>query len=281
MGISVFAPGFSGSLIAIAMGIYHDLVEILANPLRDMRRNVRFLAPFLIGAGISAVLFVLAFRFLFETYIQATYFLFVGLIAGNLPLILQDLRRHKPRRQHALGGIVTFTIAVALMLLSPLPNGGAAAGAAVIQSGYLFFALGGILAGATALIPGMSISAVLIMMGIYPQLIIAAESLLRLDFTYLPQMLLFLLFVLAGVVLISRGIKSLFKKIPALAYTAVFGFVAGSLVGILIQSFRLYDPNFTWPLGIIMLAAGLGISALFFFLSKSMGKFTVLDSANL
>src|SRR5215510_11894359 len=81
LGLSVFAPGFSGSVIAIIMGIYQDLVRIASNPFKRLKENILFCIPLAIGAALSAVLFVILFSFLFDRYEKATYLLFVGLIA--------------------------------------------------------------------------------------------------------------------------------------------------------------------------------------------------------
>jgi len=61
-----------------------------------------------------------------------------------------------------------------------------------------------------------------------------------------------------------------FERYPGLANSMVFGFMVGSLIGILVQSLRLHDASFNWLLGGVMLAAGLGISMLFVLLGRSM-----------
>lgn len=90
LGISVFAPGISGSVMAIILGIYNKIIDITSNPLKNLKNNIKFLFPMGIGAAISLVLFILVFSYLFETYEKATYFLFIGLIAGNLPMIYKE-----------------------------------------------------------------------------------------------------------------------------------------------------------------------------------------------
>jgi len=105
LGLSVFAPGISGSVIAIIMGIYHDLIRIVSNPFKQLKANVLFCMPLAIGAAISAVLFVITFKFLFSTYEKATYLLFVGLIAGNLPVIFAEIKKYEFQKSYQAGGI--------------------------------------------------------------------------------------------------------------------------------------------------------------------------------
>ena len=270
IGVSIFAPGFSGSIIAIIMGIYQDMLRIISNPFKQLKQNILFCIPLAIGAAISAVLFVLTFRYLFETYEKATYLLFLGLVAGNLPVIFAEVKKCGFKKHYLAGGACAFAAAIALgvfaMNIEPLSGGDANAVT------WFTWALGGLAGGVTALIPGMSVSMILIVFGIYNHLIIAAESLIHFNFTYLVPFGIFCISAVVGLVSASRGIKLIFEKYPGFANATVFGFVSGGLISILIQSLQLSDPNFNWLQGLIMLAAGLCISMLFVVLGRKMGK---------
>ena len=268
LGLSVFAPGFSGSIIAIAMGIYQDLVRIASNPFKRFKQNVLFCLPLGIGAAISAVLFVFSFKFLFNTYEKATYLLFVGLITGNLPVIFKEVKKCGFKKRYLISAAGAFAVALAFGIFSP--GVGQAPGAQGITASLLVLALSGLAGGAAAPMPGMSVSMILILMGVYHQLLFAAESFLRPDFTYLLPFGLFCACAVAGVALASRGIKFVFDKFPGAANSIMFGFMSGSLTVILVQCMRLSDAHFNWLLGSLMLAAGLGVSMLFFVMGKKI-----------
>ena len=265
LGLSIFAPGISGSVIAIIMGVYHDILEIISNPFKRLKHNILYCLPLVIGAGISAVVFVLLFSFLFETYEKAAYLLFVGLIAGNMPVIFSEIKQHKFKAVYLIGGAVAFVVVFVLGIMAL--GGGSGSGAAE-SSGLFMFAIGGLIAGFIALIPGMSISTTLIIIGIYSQLIFAAETLLRLNFDLAVHFGLFGICFVGGLVLAAGRIKALFEKIPGFANVAVFGFMAGSLASIFVHALRMPDINFNWIFGGLVLAAGLGISMLFVVISK-------------
>jgi len=268
LGLSIVAPGISGSVIAISMGIYQDLVRIVSNPFKRLKQNILFCLPLGIGAVLSAVLFVLVFQLLFERYEKATTLLFVGLISGNLHVIFAQVKKCGFRRHYLLGGAAAFAAALGFGLLAAGP--GLEAGAALPPLAML--ALGGLAAGASLLIPGLSASMILILFGVYGQLIAAANALLGLDFTYALPFGLCVLCILAGLVLASKGIKLVFDRYPGFANSMVLGFMLGSLAGILASSLRMPDTNFNWLLGALMLAAGAGISVLFVVLGKKMDK---------
>jgi len=270
LGLSIFAPGFSGSIVAITLGIYQDLVRILSNPFKGLKKNILYCLPLAIGGAVSAVVFVLAFKFLVETYEKATYLLFVGLIAGNLPEIFKQIKKCGFKWRYLAGGAGAFAAALAFGIFS---IGNFALGArAGWSSGLPWLAFSGLAGGAALLVPGMSASMILILMGVYGQLLLGAESFLRLDFAWLLPFALFCLCAAAGLALAARGIKAVFEKAPGFANSMVLGFVAGSLLGVLIQSLRMEDPRFTWLQGGIMLAAGLGVCVLFVVLGRVMDK---------
>ena len=266
LGLSIFAPGFSGSVIAIIMGIYQDLLRIVSNPFKQLKQNILFCLPLVIGAAASAVLFVLGFNFLFERYAKAAYLLFIGLIAGNMPVIFKQARNCGFKKRYLIGGAAACAIALVLAVFAPASNEPA-------QGMRLpLMALSGLAGGAAALVPGMSVSTILILLGVYGPLIAAAEAFFHLDFTYLLPFGLFALCTLAGLVLASRGIKAVFDRFPGFANAMVFGFMAGSLGGIARQSHYMPNENFNWIIGGVMLAAGLGVSVLFLLLGRAMEK---------
>jgi len=268
LGLSVFAPGFSGSFLAIVMGIYQDLVRIASNPFRRLKQNILFCIPLGIGAAISAVLFVIFFRFLFARYENAACLLFVGLIAGNLPGIYKQIKACGFKKRYLIGAAGAFAAALAFGVFAV--DMGQAFATEGITAGLPILALSGLAGGAVALMPGMSVTMTLIIFGVYSQLLFAAEAFLHFDFTDLLPFGLFGACALVGLVLASRGIKAVFERYPGLANSMVFGFMAGSLAGLLAQSLRQHDASVHWLPGGLMLAAGLGMSMLFVLLGRSV-----------
>jgi len=269
LGLSVVAPGFSGSFLAIVMGIYQDLVRIASNPFKNLKKNILFCVPLGIGAAISAVAFVLVFKYLFVTYEKATYLLFVGLITGNLPEIFKTIKTCGFKKRYIIGAGGAFAAALALGIFS---IGNFALAGQTEAASLPILALGGFAGGAVALVPGMSVTMVLIICGVYGPLLVSAESFLRLDFAYLLPFGLFAVSALVGLTLASRGIKAVFDKYPGFANSMVFGFMSGALAGVLAQSLRLRDASFSWLLGGVMLAAGLGISMLFVLMGRKFAR---------
>jgi len=270
LGLSIFAPGFSGSLVAIAMGIYHEFVEFISNPLKRIKQNIIFFVPIVIGMIISAVFFVIAFRHLFESHEKAIYLLFVGLIAGSIPLVYMEVKKIGFKAHYLIGAAVALALAIAVSMYAS--GEGLMSEDTASMADWQGLALGGFAAGITALIPGMSLSTVLILLGVYSPVIFAAEELLRMELSFILPLGLFLICLAVGLMSTAKGIKYVFKKFPGFANTTVLGFQFGSLIGIAYQSHYASDLNFTWLLGGIMLIVGFCISIMFLFLGKIMNK---------
>lgn len=255
LGISVFAPGISGSVMAIIMGIYDKLLDIASNPFKKFKKNFNFLLPLGIGAVISLVLFILVFSYLFETYEKAVFMLFIGLIVGNLPMVYKEARKSKFKWYYVLGAVAALAVAFVVGIMSE-----SVSETQVENIGLLYIALSGLLAGSATLVPGMSVSMILIVMGVYDYLIAAAKAL---DVVTIG--VVGVAFVVA-IILSSKLIKFIFERFSGMANFMVLGFLIGSVGGIF----------FTLPkggsnlAGAIMLIIGLAISLLFVYLGKKV-----------
>ncbi len=257
LGISIIAPGISGSIMAVMMGIYDDLLEIVSNPFKNFKRNFLYVLPMGIGAVLSIFLLLQVLDLLFEHYPTPAYLLFIGLIAGSMPTVCEEI--HKPfKKRYIIGLVGAFAFALAIGLLA---KSGTITTAATV-SGTLplwYLSISGAIAGVTSMIPGMSVSMMLMMLGVYEPLLDAAAKLDIL--TAAPVAVCFLI----GMVLFSKLTKHIFTKFRNFAYFMVLGFMAGSIINIF-PALPVGLPE--WLLSAAAVAVGVGISILF----RQLGK---------
>jgi len=265
------APGFSGALVAIAMGIYHEIVRIMANPFKKLKENIKFVIPVGIGVVVSFIVFAIAFDEFFDSYEKAIMLLFVGLIAGSIPLVYMEVKKIGFKMFYLIGALIAFAIAVVIGVFA-FGEGGLMSGDTASTADWLGLAIGGFAAGVTALIPGMSLATVLVLLGVYGPVISSVRGLLGMDFSYIAPIAIFAICVVIGLMATAKGVKYIFAKFPGFSNTTVLGFQFGSLISIAYQSHQIVDPNFTWLLGSIMLVVGFGISIMVMFLGKMMNK---------
>ena len=86
-GATLIVPGVSATIFAIMLGFYDELIKTINHFREDSRKNIRYLAAFLLGVAIGAVLFSTVLLFFLERYQFQTMALFMGLLAGTIPLI--------------------------------------------------------------------------------------------------------------------------------------------------------------------------------------------------
>jgi len=277
LGISVIAPGISGSIMAVMMGIYDDLINIISNPFKKFKKNFMYLLPMVLGAVISMLLLIKALDFLFENYTVPAYLLFMSLIAGSIPTVIDEARQKPIKKKYFIGTILAFAFALTIGILGK-SNVAVAIDTANTSSVAMkiYLPVCGAVAGMMSMVPGMSISMLLMMFGIYEPLLSLATGLMSPDgwFTaaWFGEALTVGTVVLAflvGMVLFSNITKRVFKKWHSLGFLMVLGFMSGSIVSIFPG---LPSGLLDWILSIVAIAIGLGISYLFKVLGK---KFNV------
>lgn len=279
LGISVIAPGISGSIMAVMMGIYDDLINIISNPFKGFKKNFMYLLPMGIGAVISMLLLLKALDFLFENFTVPAYLLFMSLIAGSVPSVFEEAKKDTLKKKYFIGTALAFAFALSIGILAKSDFAIAIDTANTQSTAMKLYlpACGGV-AGMMSMVPGMSISMLLMMFGIYEPLLGLATGLMSPDnwFTapwYGDALTVgtVVLAFLVGMVLFSNITKTVFKKYHSLGFLMVLGFMSGSIVSIFPG---LPKGIINWVLSIVAIAIGLSISYLFKILGK---KFNVED----
>jgi len=261
IGVSVLAPGISGSIIAIMLGIYKDILDIFSAPTKNIKRNALYILPLAIGTVASMVSFILVFGWLFESFEKATYLFFVGLILGTIPIAYKELKKHGFSIVGALG--IVISTAVTFFLSIAVGADVSTGAAAQANLDFINMVIGGLAMGSSLLIPGMSASVILMLLGLYTDLLFAAEAILRGELHLLIYIGVFAFCMFAAVILTSRFIRKAFEKAPKIAYAVVLGFIIGSFFGIGANSLQISEVGFNWFVGIAAFTAGTALSLFF------------------
>lgn len=226
LGVSVIAPGISGSIMAVVMGIYDDLIEIISNPFKNFTKNVIYLLPVCLGGGLSMIALLQLLRLLFEHFTVPAYMLFISLIAGSIPTVFAEAKAGLAKPVYLSGTAIAFAAALTVGFMAKHNIALAVDTSAQGLPGMLYYPMSGAVAGITSMIPGMSISMMLMMLDVYEPLLKAAAEFDVL--TIAPVALCFL----GGMVLFSRVTRYVFRRWRGLGYLMVLGFMSGSLVSI-------------------------------------------------
>lgn len=271
MGIANIIPGVSGGTMAVSMGIYDKMIHCVTHLFSEFKQSVKVLLPILIGAAIGIVGLSFAIEYLFENAPLPTNLLFIGLIVGGLPAMWGRVKGNAVKGGHILVFLAFFALVAGLAAFG---NG---EGADVslnpgMGTACVLFAVG-ILASATMIIPGVSGSMVLLLLGFYNPIVKEINDFIR-ALTAMDGLGLkrgFALFIplglgiVVGIFGIAKLIEIVFERFPIYAYWAIIGLIAASPIAILMLS------NFG-TISVVSILAGIICLAVGFVTAYKLGE---------
>ena len=280
IGLAVIVPGVSGSTVAIMFGLYASMLYAIGNIFKDFKRCVKFLIPIGIGAVIGFAAGFLLVQLLLEKYIFVVICLFVGLMIGASPALLNEIKGEKISGVRilliAIGVLIPIGIGALSVYLDPpvLVESEGASQAFTSFPWYMFllYIPLGMLISATQLIPGLSATAIMMALGQFKPIMDSVH----LDYILENPAFIGLMLCLVGGFAIGLVIISkIFSKLIAWRRTATFCFVVGLSFGSIASMFLnpdIVQVYFNWGhgsfsvielvIGIVLLALGLIGSAL-------------------
>lgn len=223
MGISDLIPGVSGGTIAFILGIYDRLLESISGFFsRNWKKHLGFLVPLGLGIGITLLLFSRVIEYLLEQHYEATQFFFMGLIIGVIPYIMKQAEVKKNFTSRHLIILVVIGAALAVTAFIPTEDNLAPITSLTVPVFFLLF-FSGWLASMAMLLPGISGSFILLLLGVYSTAINALSSL------NIPIALAIGAGVIVGFIVSSKAIQYLLEHFTYVTYAAIIGLIIGSL----------------------------------------------------
>lgn len=275
IGVGGIIPGFSGGILAVSMGLYKPTIDALTGFFKAPKKNFRFLFPLGLGGVIGFVLFMFLLDWLFADFRTYVICAFVGLVVGSMPALLRECNEQGYKKSYPVWTVIGFIFAGVLIALSLVTNAGAPREITPLISAVC----GAIIMGGV-LLPGVSISFILLNLGVYenflhvftdtPRFFIAAlksGGTIGEAFAQTGPNILLMLCGLAGMLAIAVPVLLLVKKVidkyHGPAYYLIFGIVIATTIGCVVQEALALnaDPEyvFTWwkcLIYAVMFAAG-------------------------
>ncbi len=219
--------------------------------------------------GVAALSFIISF--LFENYEMPTISCFIGLVLGGVPLILDKVKDEKVKYTH----MISFILMLALIIVPTL----IAIETPMIQQvelnfiNILIFVGLGIISAAAMVVPGVSGSMILMMLGYYNLILNTIsetiKSLLQFDFSNVISgiaiLLPFGIGILLGIIAISKIISKILKIYPNATYWGILGLIVASPFSIIIKS----TFSITGPMELLICLIFFGIG---FLISNKLGE---------
>lgn len=227
MGAANVIPGVSGGTVALITGIFETLINAIKSlNLKALKLllkgefkafaeqiNLGFLIAVFLGIGVSIITFAHVLDFLFKNYPVYIWSFFFGLILASVYFVSKTIEKWSV--SVILNFIVGTIIAVGIALLNPASE----------NSNLFYLVLCGIVAASSMILPGLSGSFVLILMGNYQLIMIDSVNTLNLK-VLLPVA------VGAGIGILgfSHFLSWIFKKFKDQTIALLSGFILGSLI---------------------------------------------------
>ena len=236
MGATDLVPGISGGTIAVLLGIYDRLIAAISGIFsKEWKKHIGFLIP--LGLGMVIAIFLLAslIEWLFEHYPGPTQFFFLGLILGVLPYLFYkaEAKRKFKSKHYVLLGIGAIVVAMMAFLN---PNEGTVI-ENVTTSTYILLFFSGFIGSSAMIIPGISGSFMLLLIGVYATIISAISNL------YFDIIIVTGLGIAIGFIVMSKVVAFFLNHY----YTGTFAVIIGLVIG---SSFAVFPG---WPESVPML----------------------------
>lgn len=271
IGIANVIPGVSGGTMMVSMGIYDRLILVLTHFIKRMKEAVALLVPIAIGMLLSIAIFAKIFsEVLFPRFPLQTNLFFIGLILGGLPVIYGKVKGSSIRVPQIAAFVLFFVMVVGFALLDD--GGGTTMEIAFTAGNVIKLFAVGIIAAATMVIPGVSGSMIMMILGYYNTIIDTINAFINAlkDFDVPAMLDTFVVLVpfgfgvLVGIVAVAKFIEFMLKKFPLVTYWAIIGLIVASPFAILIMME-------VGTIGILEILTGVVMAAAGFFISLRLG----------
>ena len=248
IGASILVPGMSGGTTALILGIYSRIIAAIDELFSDFKKNFPYLLTLTVGAAVGFYVCSFPIKFILDRYSFEFSFFVIGVIAGSLPVFIKGTGKFK------LKYLIYIIIGAVLTLLVDMSAG--------VRLGNtdnaVTFIIVGLLSAVALILPGISLTYILIAFGYYDALIIAVNSM---DILFLLK---FGTVVILGIFAFTKVLNIAYKKYPVSINMMILGMVAASVKQIFIR----LPVNGEVTACFLLLVGGFSVSLLFGLLGK-------------
>lgn len=258
IGIANIIPGVSGGTLAITMGIYERLIEAISHFFGKFKENMKFLIPIGVGAVLAIILGSKIIGYSLDTFPLPTILFFTGLILGGVPMLYNKVKGNF-KISNIIFFLLTFAFIIGIMFLK---TGKEVRFENMNFMSYILLFIVGIISAATMIIPGISGSFMLMVMGYYKPILNTINALTSFENIghNISILLPFGLGILVGFVGIAKLLEILFQKFEIPTYFGIIGFVLASIIGIFASTPGLSFSILPFLIGIILFLIGFVIA---------------------
>lgn len=234
IGTGMVIPGVSGAVIAVILGVYDKAINSLNNLAKNFKKNIIFLIILGVGILVGAIWFSNILMFLYKKHEVITKFSFIGLILGGIPFLFKEIKKNHEKVNIKLL-VITFLTSIILFILS---NG--IINLKIDPNGNFFtLFLAGLIYSIGKVIPGISGSFLLIIIGMYEFVLSIMSHPITFGLLNLSKVIPFIIGLILGIIVLLKIISYLLENHFGKTYSIIIGFVLGSVISLIPTYFSL------------------------------------------
>lgn len=219
IGAGAILPGISSGVLCVIFGIYEKLLDAILNFFNNVKQNIKFLLPLIIGGIIGVVLFSNLLTYLFSMYPIHTKSIFIGLILGTIPMLIKDVNeKEKFKKSNLMYLILALLVGIFTVYIEkffPIQN--------IQNFSLLYLAISGFFMSVGVVVPGVSSTIILMLFGVYSAYLQSISGL------YLPVLIPMGIGLIIGSLVFMKMTKFLLNKFYAPTFYTIIGFTLGSI----------------------------------------------------
>lgn len=219
IGSGAILPGISSGVFCVIFGIYEKLLDSVLHFFYDIKNNFKFLFPIVLGIGVGVVLLGNLLNHWFYQFPVQTKSIFIGFILGSIPALLKEVnKKQKMKPFYWLFFLLSLFIGVFCFFLEHSLS---------IQTlenvNFLYLVFCGFLMSVGIIVPGVSSTIILMLLGVYPFYLSSVSSL------YFPILIPIGIGVILGSFCFMKLTKFLLENFYAPTFYCIIGFTLGSI----------------------------------------------------
>ena len=255
IGLGKILPGVSGAVLAINLGIYQKLLNSITNFFNAWKNNLKFLLLVGVGGLIAIIFGSKVLIYLLANYKFITMMFFVGLITGGT----YNFGKNIKYSYKSIIVILMITSIFSLLSLNTFNNNYLLSGKI---TDYLILFLGGFIEIFASIVPGISATSLLMIIGIYDIVLKMTANIYNLNYV-LSNINLYICYgagMLLSFIINIYLINYLLKKYHNQSYSIIFGLAISSIIFLIVMTFKTNFSILQFILGIILLVLGMLLS---------------------
>lgn len=231
IGLAFIIPGVSGGTLAVMLGIYDKMIMSVTNFFKDKKNNAIFI--FTIGTGIviGVLIFSKILNYLLLNYGFSVKYAFMGLIIGGIPALYQSIKKEKNAKLDFRITIIAILFCIGLFCVEKYFVSYSLEEKIIMGNiPYVGLIIAGFLYASGKIVPGISGTALLMLIGMYDYLINMIANIASITWNQLIILLPFIISFIVSAIILFILINYLIKYHYVKTYSAILGFVLGSLI---------------------------------------------------